>query len=229
MKEFLEENGGMKKVIAIDGPAGAGKSTIAKGLAKELSYIYIDTGAMYRAVAYQALQQGIAADDAQALTKLAAESEIDMRVEGGENRILLNGEDVTAEIRLPEVGAMASPVSAIGGVREHLVAQQRRLAARGNVVMDGRDIGTVVLPDADCKIYLTASLDERVMRRYTELKAKGLDTTPEEVKNDIETRDYRDSHRENSPLRQADDAVYLDSTGLGIDEVLAKVRELAQD
>jgi cytidylate kinase len=229
MKEFLEENGGMKKVIAIDGPAGAGKSTIAKGLAKELSYIYIDTGAMYRAVAYQALKQGIAADDAQALTKLAAESEIDMRVEGGENRILLNGEDVTAEIRLPEVGAMASPVSAIGGVREHLVAQQRRLAARGNVVMDGRDIGTVVLPDADCKIYLTASLDERVMRRYTELKAKGLDTTPDEVKNDIETRDYRDSHRENSPLRQADDAVYLDSTGLGIDEVLAKVRELAQD
>jgi cytidylate kinase len=229
MKEFLEENGGMKKVIAIDGPAGAGKSTIAKGLAKELSYIYIDTGAMYRAVAYQALQQGIAADDAQALTKLAAESEIDMRVEGGENRILLNGEDVTAEIRLPEVGAMASPVSAIGGVREHLVAQQRRLAARGNVVMDGRDIGTVVLPDADCKIFLTASLDERVMRRYTELKAKGLNTTPEEVKNDIETRDYRDSHRENSPLRQADDAVYLDSTGLGIDEVLAKVRELAQD
>jgi cytidylate kinase len=114
-------------------------------------------------------------------------------------------------------------------VREHLVAQQRRLAARGNVVMDGRDIGTVVLPDADCKIFLTASLDERVMRRYTELKAKGLDTTPEEVKNDIETRDYRDSHRENSPLRQADDAVYLDSTGLGIDEVLAKVRELAQD
>lgn len=219
----------MKKVIAIDGPAGAGKSTIAKGLAKELSYIYIDTGAMYRAVAYQALQQGIAADDAQALTKLAAESEIDMRVEGGENRILLNGEDVTAEIRLPEVGAMASPVSAIGGVREHLVAQQRRLAARGNVVMDGRDIGTVVLPDADCKIFLTASLDERVMRRYTELKAKGLNTTPEEVKNDIETRDYRDSHRENSPLRQADDAVYLDSTGLGIDEVLAKVRELAQD
>ncbi len=219
----------MKKVIAIDGPAGAGKSTIAKGLAKELSYIYIDTGAMYRAVAYQALKQGIAADDEQALTKLAAESEIDMRVEGGENRILLNGEDVTAEIRLPEVGAMASPVSAIGGVREHLVAQQRRLAARGNVVMDGRDIGTVVLPDADCKIYLTASLDERVMRRYTELKAKGLDTTPDDVKNDIETRDYRDSHRENSPLRQADDAVYLDSTGLGIDEVLAKVRELAQD
>lgn len=218
----------MKKVIAIDGPAGAGKSTIAKAIAEKLAYTYIDTGAMYRAVALAAIRAGVAEDDEQGLTALAAAADIDMRVEGGVNRIFLNGEDVTEAIREPKVGAAASPVSAVGGVREHLVAAQRRLAGRGQVVMDGRDIGTVVLPDADCKIFLTAEPEERVERRYNELAAKGLDTTREAVREDISTRDWRDSHRENSPLRQAEDAVLLDSTGMSIDEVLARVVELAE-
>lgn len=218
----------MKKVIAIDGPAGAGKSTIAKALAEKLGYVYIDTGAMYRTVALLALRQGVAADDAAALTELAGQAKIDMRAVDGQNLIYLNGEDVTAAIRQPEVGALASPVSAVPGVREHLVAAQRRLAAAGRVVMDGRDIGTVVLPDADCKIFLTAALEERVQRRYAELCAKGIPTTREAVREDISTRDYRDSHRETSPLKQAEDAVYLDSTGLDIPAVLAKVCALAE-
>lgn len=218
----------MKKIIAIDGPAGAGKSTIAKAIAEKLSYTYIDTGAMYRAVALLALQSDVAADDAKTLTELAAAADIDMRVEGGVNRIFLDGEDVTEAIRWPEVGALASPVSAVGGVREYLVAAQRRLAGRGCVVMDGRDIGTVVLPDADCKIFLTADLEERVERRYAELIAKGLDTTKEAVREDISTRDWRDTHRENSPLKQAEDAVLLDSTGMSIEEVLARAIELVK-
>lgn len=218
----------MKKIIAIDGPAGAGKSTIAKGLAARLGYIYIDTGAMYRAIAWLALQKGIAIDDEAGLTDLAAGAEIDMRIENGENIILLNGRDISSEIRLPEVSAAASPVSAVAGVREHLVEQQRRLATRGNVVLDGRDIGTVVLPDADCKIFLTASLDERTDRRWREFQAKGLDITPEQVRSDIAERDYRDSHRANSPLRQAEDAVLLDSTGMSIEDVLKKTLELAE-
>lgn len=218
----------MKKVIAIDGPAGAGKSTIAKAVAEKLAYTYIDTGAMYRAVALAALTGGVAADDAARLTEIAAAADIDMRVEAGVNRIFLNGADVTEDIRRPEVGAMASPVSAVDGVREHLVAAQRKLAGRGCVVMDGRDIGTVVLPDADCKIFLTADLDERVERRFAELVAKGQSITREAVRDDIATRDYRDSHRENSPLKQAEDAVLLDSTGMSIDEVLNRVLELAE-
>ncbi len=218
----------MKNIIAIDGPAGAGKSTIAKSLAQELAYLYIDTGAMYRAVAYQALQSGVALTDAGRLAQIAAGAQIDMRLEDGQNNIFLNGREVTAEIRLPQVSAAASPVSAVAAVREQMVPKQRELAARGRVVLDGRDIGTVVLPQADCKIYLTASLDERAERRYKELLTKGLPADLAEVRRDIEERDYRDTHREASPLRQAEDAVYLDTTGLSIEQVLQKVRALAE-
>ena len=212
----------MKNIIAIDGPAGAGKSTIAKSLAQELAYLYIDTGAMYRAVAYQALQNDVDLADEAKLAQIAA------RLQDGENLIFLNGQNVTREIRLPEVSAAASPVSAVAQVREYMVPKQRELAARGRVVLDGRDIGTVVLPQADCKIYLTASLDERAERRYKELLAKGLPADLNEVRQDIDERDYRDMHRETSPLRQAEDAVYLDTTGLSIEDVLLVVRRLVE-
>lgn len=218
----------MKSIIAIDGPAGAGKSTIAKSLAEALNYLYIDTGAMYRAVAYQALQQQAALDDAEQLGRIAAQAQIDMRVENGENRILLNGCDVSKEIRLPQVSAVASAVSAVPQVREQLVPKQRELADRGRAVLDGRDIGTVVLPQADCKIFLTASLDERAERRYKELLERGLPADLAEVRQDIEQRDYQDMHRETSPLRQADDAEYLDTTGLSIEQVLERVLQLAE-
>lgn len=217
----------MKRIVAIDGPAGAGKSTVAKNLAARLGFLYIDTGAMYRAVAYEALQRQVTLDNEAALEEIAASVELDMQVEAGQNRIYLNGRDVSEEIRMPEVSAAASPVSAYTGVREHMVAKQRLLAKRGKVVLDGRDIGTVVLPEADCKIYLTASLDERARRRYKELRERGIEAELDSVRRDIEERDYRDMHRENSPLRRAEDAVLLDSTGMSIDEVMQKVMKLA--
>ncbi len=218
----------MKSIIAIDGPAGAGKSTIAKSLAEALNYLYIDTGAMYRAVAYQALQQEAPLDNAEQLGQIAAQAQLDMRVENGENRIFLNGNDITKEIRLPHISAIASTVSAVPQVREQLVPKQRELAERGRAVLDGRDIGTVVLPHADCKIYLTASLDERAERRYKELLGRGLPADLAEVRQDIEQRDYQDTHRETSPLRQAEDAKYLDTTGLSIEQVLQQVLQLAE-
>ena len=218
----------MKSIIAIDGPAGAGKSTIAKSLAEALNYLYIDTGAMYRAVAYQALQQEAPLDNAEQLGQIAAQAQLDMRVENGENRIFLNGNDITKEIRLPHISAISSTVSAVPQVREQLVPKQRELAERGRAVLDGRDIGTVVLPQADCKIYLTASLDERAERRYKELLGRGLPADLAEVRQDIEQRDYQDTHRETSPLRQAEDAKYLDTTGLSIEQVLQQVLQLAE-
>ena len=159
----------MKKIIAIDGPAGAGKSTVAKQLAKNLGYLYIDTGAMYRTVALAAIEQNIAFDDAEKLTEIAGSIVIDLKSTADGYQVLLDGRDVSSDIRLPQVGAAASPVSAVQGVREHLVAQQQRLAAAGRVIMDGRDIGTVVLPNADLKIFLTASIEERAKSRFLEL------------------------------------------------------------
>lgn len=216
----------MKKIIAIDGPAGAGKSTVAKQLAKDLNYLYIDTGAMYRTVALKAIEDGVDFADAAALTKIAAEMVIDLKSTPEDYYVYMDGRDVSSDIRLPEVGAAASPVSAVAGVREHLVAQQRRLAAAGNVIMDGRDIGTVVLPNADLKIFLTASIEERAKRRFLELQAKGIDTDLDTVQRDIAERDYRDSHREHSPLRQAEDAVLLNTDNLSVAEVLAKIIEM---
>ena len=209
--------------IAIDGPAGAGKSTIAKKIAKELSFIYVDTGAMYRAMGLYFLRKGIAPEDAAAIEAACDEIQVSIRYENGEQQVLLNGENVSAEIRKEEVGNMASKTSVNGKVREKLVALQRELAKKENVVMDGRDIGTQVLPDATAKIYLTASAAERARRRFLELQQKGTPGVLEEIEADIIERDHRDMTREISPLRQAEDAVLVDASHMTIDEVAAAV------
>ena len=205
--------------IAIDGPAGAGKSTIARRVAKELGYIYVDTGAMYRAMALYLLREGISADDADAISRKSQEAEISIEYRDGEQVVLLNGENVNAYLRTEEVGSMASASSVNGDVRTKLVLLQQQLAKRTSVVMDGRDIGTVVLPDAQVKIYLTASVEVRANRRYQELIAKGESPDLSVIAKDIEERDYRDMHREISPLRQADDALLVDSSCMSIEEV----------
>ena len=206
--------------IAIDGPAGAGKSTIAKKVAKELSFIYVDTGAMYRAVALYLLNNKIAGTDTQAVADNCEKAEVSIRYENGEQVVILNGENVNQYIRTEEVGNMASKTSANPAVRAHLLNLQRNLAAKNDVVMDGRDIGTVVLPDAQVKIYLTASVETRAKRRYDEYLAKGEKADLEEIKKDIEKRDHQDMTREISPLRQAEDAVLVDSSLMNIEEVV---------
>ena len=214
--------------IAIDGPAGAGKSTVAKLVADRLGYLYIDTGAMYRAAALLALEQGVSFDDAEGLTSLIRGNDITLDPASSGCRVLINGRDVSRDIRLPEVGNAASPVSAVAEVRRLLVAMQQELAARRPVVMDGRDIGTVVLPDAACKIFLTASPRVRAQRRAKELLQKGLTVDIDQVEREIRERDERDSTRSASPLRQAEDAVLVDSSDMGIEEVVSRIIELAE-
>ena len=214
--------------IAIDGPAGAGKSTIAKRVSAELSFIYVDTGAMYRAIALYLLKNAIQPEDLDSVKYALGEIEIAIRYVGGEQHVLLNGEDVSGQIRTEEVGNMASKSSALPCVREKLLELQQKLARENDVVMDGRDIGTNIQPDAQLKIYLTASVDTRANRRYKELLEKGTDCDLEEIKKDIEQRDYQDMHREIAPLRQAADAVYLDSSDLTIDQVVEKIKSLAK-
>ncbi len=216
------------KQIAIDGPAGAGKSTVAKAVARDLNYLYIDTGAMYRAIAWAALQEGIAVDDAKALGELAAKCQIKLQNDQDKYRVFLNDEDISEGIRRPEVGNAASPVSAVSAVRKALVKMQQQMAASEHVVMDGRDIATVVLPNAEAKIFLTADLNERAKRRTMELQAKGQTVSIEEVAADIAERDKRDSSRADSPLCQAKDAYLLDSTNLTIEEVIMKIKDIAQ-
>ena len=216
------------KAIAIDGPAGAGKSTVAKLVAKKLNYLYIDTGAMYRAVAWKALKQGIAMDDEIALTDIANTMDIELHNGAAGYQVLGDGMDISEEIRLPQVGKAASPVSAVLGVRKALVKKQQEMAKLGPVVMDGRDIGTKVLPDAAVKIFLTASPEERAKRRVFDFKQKGIDLQYSEVLDEINVRDNRDSSREHSPLKLADDGVLLDTSDMTIDQVVDTILDLAK-
>ena len=209
----------MSYSIAIDGPAGAGKSTIAKLIAKKKSYIYVDTGAMYRAMALFFIESGISADEQEKISAACKDVDVTISYENGEQIVWLNGRNVNGLIRTEEVGKMASASSANKDVREKLVELQRALAEKESVVMDGRDIGTVVLPNADVKVYLTASSRVRAVRRYEELKAKGEECNLEVIEKDIIERDYRDMHRDISPLKQAEDAVLLDSSNMTIEEV----------
>ena len=217
--------------IAIDGPAASGKSTIAAVLAKQLGYLYFDTGVMYRAATWAALERGIAISDEAALTRLTETLQIDVKPpsqgDGRQYDVLCDGRDVTWAIRSPEVDANVSPVSVYPGVRSALTAQQRRIGLRGKVVMVGRDIGTVVLPEAQLKIYLDASAEERAQRRYREVQARGDQPQAyEDILANVKRRDAIDSGRATAPLRAAPDAIILDSTGLSIAEVVAQVEEL---
>ena len=218
----------MKKlVVAIDGPAGAGKSTVAQLAAKKLGYTYIDTGAMYRAVAWKTLQQGKEITDALILD-VVKDIDVNLQYADGRTKVTVDGTDVSAAIRTPEVSGIVSQVAALGPVREKMVDLQRKMAERGSVLMDGRDIATNVLPNADVKIFLTASIEERAMRRWKEMKEKGYDITLEKLQQDIAARDKADSEREISPLVQAEDATLLDTTGLSIDEVVSRILSMCQ-
>ena len=215
--------------IAIDGPAGAGKSTIAKKLAKDLGFIYVDTGAMYRAMALYFLERGIPALDKTAVCGLADGIDISILYQDGQQQVLLNGENVNDKIRREDVGNMASAISVYPAVRQKLVALQQKIAKTADVIMDGRDIGTCVLPDAEVKIYLTASPYTRAKRRFDELKEKGEGCDLSAIQKDIEERDFRDMHRAASPLKQADDALLIDSSELGIDEVVEAIRKICRE
>lgn len=215
--------------IAIDGPAGAGKSTIARKVAAELGFVYVDTGAMYRAMAYYFLQHDISSEDQQAVEAACPDIRVTIEYQDGEQQVLLNGENVNAYIRTEQVSLMTSKVSQYPKVREKLVSLQKQLAAEQNVIMDGRDIGTCVLPDADAKIYLTASVKERATRRYKEQIEKGMQADLSEIEADIEKRDYQDMHREVSPLCQAEDAVLVDSSDMTIREVVEEIIRIFEE
>ncbi len=215
--------------IAIDGPAGAGKSTIAKRAAKELSFIYVDTGAMYRAITLGLMRAGTRIEDAQELARALEEIEVTIDYQDGVQQVYLNGENVSGQIRTEEVSARTSAAAAKPQVRAKLTDLQRELARRENVLMDGRDIGTAILPDAQLKIYLTASVQTRAERRYKELCERGEDCSLEEIAKEIEERDYRDMHREIAPLKQAEDAVLVDSSGMTVEEVTARIVNLARE
>lgn len=209
--------------VAIDGPAGAGKSTIAKLVAKEKGYIYVDTGAMYRGLAIHFLNRGIDPEDRDAVAEACRDAEVTIGYEDGVQQIYLNGENVTSMLRTEETGNMASKTSAIPEVREKLLELQRSLAREKDVIMDGRDIGTNILPDADVKIYLTASVETRARRRYDELREKGEDCSLEEISRDIKERDERDMTRKIAPLKKADDAVLVDSSDMTIQQVVDEI------
>ncbi|UFS68919.1 (d)CMP kinase [Geomonas sp. RF6] len=216
-------------IVAIDGPSGAGKSTITKLLAQRLGYIHLDTGAMFRAVALMASQRGIAVDDDAALAALCSTLEISFLREGVGARVLVNGEDVSSAIRTEEISLLTSAISARKPVRAALLAMQRQMAREGGVILEGRDIGTVVFPDAEVKFFLTASAEERGKRRFLELAARGEEVTLEDTIAKVISRDSQDEARECAPLRQADDALAVDSTRLSIDEVLNLMEETVRE
>lgn len=215
--------------IAIDGPAGAGKSTIAKKIAKNLGFIYVDTGAMYRAMAYYLLSKEVDENSTERISSVCKEADISIIYENGEQQVLLNGQNITGHLREEKVGNMASVCAANGDVRVRLVELQRKLAASSNVVMDGRDIGTCVLPAAQLKIYLTAGVETRAKRRYLELQEKNITCDIKEIERDIADRDYRDMNREISPLKQAEDAVVVDSSHMTIEQVVERILSLYRE
>lgn len=214
--------------IAIDGPAGAGKSTIAKRIAKKMNLIYVDTGAMYRAMGIHLVRNGVSITDEEAINRECANADITIKYENGEQVVYLNGENVNPFLRTEEAGNMASACSVFKNVRAKLVELQQKLASEADVIMDGRDIGTVVLPNATVKVYLTASVEVRAKRRYDELSAKGETCDFEKIKAEIAERDHRDMTRENSPLKQAEDAVLVDSSDLDIDGVVDAIIKLCE-
>ncbi len=214
--------------VAIDGPAGAGKSTVAKAVAKEMGLIYVDTGAMYRAMALYMLREGVNLRDTAKIAEKSTRADITICYEDGVQVVCLNGENVNAYIRTEEVGEAASVTSPVPQVRENMVRLQKALAAGSDCIMDGRDIGTCVLPKAQLKIYLTASSDVRAKRRYDELTAKGESCDLQQIKADIEDRDYRDMHRELSPLKQAEDAVLVDTSHMSQEEVISEIKNLCR-
>ncbi len=218
------------KSIAIDGPSGAGKSTMARLVAKEFGFIYVDTGAIYRSVGLFALRNNVASKDVAAVTALLPQMKIEMKHnDKGVQRMILNGEDVSEQIRMPEVSIYASDVSAMPAVRAYLLEMQRSMARENNVIMDGRDIGTVVLPNADLKIFLTAADEDRAQRRYLELKKKNIDTTFEEVLRDIIYRDKNDSSRDTAPLKAAEDAVIIDTTGNTLEKSVSLIKSVVEE
>lgn len=214
--------------VAIDGPAGAGKSTIAKAAAKELGFIYVDTGALYRAIAYNAVTKGVI-DDTQKIIDMLTDTNVELKYVDGVQAVYLNGDDVSAYIRTPEISMGASKVSAIPQVREFLLNLQRDIAKKNNVIMDGRDIATVVLPNADVKIFLFASPECRAQRRYKELMEKGEDVTLEDVLADVNQRDYQDSHREIAPLKPSEDSVMADTSKLNLEESIQLIINIIKE
>lgn len=215
--------------IAIDGPAGAGKSTVAKGVAAKLGYIYVDTGALYRAIGVYALRQGVDTKDGDGVSALLPEINVELKFIDGVQHVFLNGEDVSVEIRTPDASMAASNVSAIPSVRSFLFDLQRNIASKNDCIMDGRDIGTVVLPNAQVKIFLTADPEERAMRRYKELIVKDPDVKYDDVLADLKVRDYQDSHREIAPLKPAEDSVVYNTTGNSLEESIEKVINIIKE
>ena len=216
-------------IVAIDGPSGAGKSTITRRLADQLSYIYIDTGAMYRALALAVQRAGISIDDQEKVVELCRRAELSFRVEDGVSRIILNGEDVADQIRTPEISLLTSCIASMKAVRELLLVKQRQMGQGGGVILEGRDIGTVVFPDADVKFFLSATAEERGRRRYLELRGKGVQVDLARTVDEVVARDLQDENRDHAPLRQAEDAIAVDSTCLSIGEVVDGMVQIIED